>query len=567
MARPPLQPLPSFLLLVAVGGHCLSGCRTEPPPYLHTVYVEALDTSDPTVGRLRVRLVQADGRPAPAPAPRSVIPVAGGRALAQSLSWRPVERGDVSVVVVSDPGLDETGRKAATEITAALEGIAGEVHRFGDGEATGTPMALPGGTRAKAPVRALEAAFTWLEGRPEGGRRVVIASVRGNASGRIWNRQAARALAAGADLLVLAFGRPGRGAPRPRAVHPLFVFPVDPTADLADVTGAVRETVAGGMWAEFATDLPPVEVASGLALRAKLPRGGWEEFALAPVETAPLRVVVDSVRPADPGVCRVGIRVLDPADRPVKLGPGAVAYETAAGRLKATPDAPGQPRAAVIVIDPYLQDGAALRALADAALQGLTDADQAALLIAGPSAQGAPIPALRSAGLVRAEAAALAPGPANAQVDLFAHLEEVDRLLGRAAADQPGGASLIVLSGLHPVRAVEAVGAPSARLGAALTRWRRRGVVPLWAVLSPAAELRRFPLALARIGGVGVAGRQPGTVASRLSAAMSARHADHHATVPCPDGADGVSRRLSVRAAWRGRTATGVFEAASPLEP
>ena len=552
-----MKRTPSLLLTAALVCCAWTGCRGEPPPYVHTLYVESLDTHVAGKARLRVRLVQADGRPAPAPDSRSVRPVARGRVIADSLAWRAVKPDEVSVVMVPDPGLSDAAKRAEATIAAALEGRAGSMVRLPpSAQPVPPPRALPGGARAVAPVAELAKAFALLAERPSGGRRLVIVSTRGGPVGRMWTHQSALALSVGADLVVLAFSPKGRGTPRPRAVHPLFVFPIDPAADLTPMVDAVTELVSGGMWAVFDTALSPVELSADLALRAGLPRGGWEEFSLAPLEIPALQVVVDRVRAAAPGRCEVDVRVLDASGRPRLTSPGEVAYELGGSPQPAgAVDQADRPGSVLVVVGARVGDAPATRALVDAALAGFEGTDLARVDDDGDSPAAAsgflPIQSLRP------DLAALSLPSAKGRGDLYARLDELERRWGADMEAAPGGATLVVLSTLQAVRGVETVGRSSPRFHATLDRWRARGVVPVWAVLSPAAELRRFPAVLSRLGAVGVSARDAAALRSRLTEAIQGRRTRRVTASPCPQGPEAFAGALVVRAARGGRTATG----------
>ena len=565
---------PALLCLLACG------CRGEPAPYLHALHVEALDLSAHPDVRARVRLVREDGRPAPAPESRSVSAVVQGKPLPDWPEWSPVAGSGVRLVLLAGLDLGEQVVAAQRDLfAAALGSLTGRDRavifplgagpeqplRFvepaslapsvaglrASGEAAAPPKAGPP-ARAPAPVAAIARALAALEAEPPG-RRVVVVPVMGPPDGRRWKALGASAAAAGADLHVLGFAPRGRRSPRSRVAEPLYVFPVDLEGDTKATAAALAEAIGGGMWAQVRSDRPPVEVAQGFALRARLPRGGWEDFALAHLEAAPGRVALDAVKPAGPGACMALVRVADSALRSRTAGPGEVALGFGAERRLATRVVPALSPVSVIVVYDRLPgaDGGLplLRRAAQAALAALGAGDRAAAVPSGRSYADVPALLPRSGAL---EAVDLLTWPdERAPRDLLADLEELLRRLAAAAPTERR--ALLVLSGPGALRSLESAGSTSPRLRQLLADLRAAAVTLLWAAAAPEGRAERAASEVARAGGLlALAGGTEGLPAVAAGLVAGFREATA-ATFPCPEGAEAVASSLRAIVTVEGR--------------
>jgi len=416
------------------------------------------------------------------------------------------------------------------------------------------PASRGGGSpvRAPAPTALLERVFDALEAGPAG-RRVVVTPAAGPPDGRRWQALTARAAAVGADLHVLGFAAAGRRPPRARVAEPLYVFPVDIAADTTAISAALREAVAGGMWAAFDVDLPPVGLVDGFALRARLPRGGWEDFGIAPLETSLGGLWLDGVSAGAKGRCVAELRVMDAARRGILPGRGEVSLQL--GDLPASAlsvEAGAPPVLLVIVYDRLGGEGdgiVALRAAAREALRKLGPADRAILAAAGqgyPEApdQLAPAEALRDVETARWPAA-------RAPRDVLADLEELRRRLG--VAPPARRVALLVLSGPAALRSLESAGGVSPRLRGLLAEWRRGATTLLWAVAAPAGRSERAAAEITRAGGaLRLAGDARGLTAA--AGALAERYRTALALgFDCGKGAHDVAPRVRARVALLGR--------------
>ena len=337
------------------------------------------------------------------------------------------------------------------------------------------------------------------------------------------------------------------------------MFPVDVEHPLDEAAAALREAVAGGSWASFEAEPPPVALAAGLALRARLPRGGWEDFAPAPVRSGSGRLLAARLRAAGEGRCTLRVRLEDASGRTLPVREGRVGVRVGASELVAARLAPdASARTLIVVVDPLPAPGGGLPALlaaAGGALEELGAGDLAAVLPSGTSL-GTPPTLLPRGDALRAMRGLRWPAR-RAPRDLLADLDELRRRLPFAATARPLG--LLVLSG--PVRPVEAVGAASPRFRRLLADWRRAGGAVLWATVGPGGRGERAATELLRAGASRAVVETADALAPAARALVRGFSSARRVELPCPAGPGPLGKELRVLGVVGGRAVESLPEA------
>jgi len=505
-----------------------AACQGEPPVCLSAIYVDALRPLAAGEQQLIVRFFADDGSLAAPPPREALTPVVQGVPVGRFHSLAPVRGGGVQLVLVVDPELPaalfEPMRAAYRDLLAALgdedraalltvdqEGAAASAtlvppaelrprldaltpSRTAPLQRLGATAIRPGGGPMgwiQAPAALLEQGLQLLATAPSTApRRALVLLAEGRSVGRSWAPLVRWAAAAGIELHLVSVPPEGRLAAPGKIERPLYHYVADEVGSLPLVFDRVAEGVTGGHELRFRADRRGLDLLAGFAVRARLPRGGWEEFDLALLATSPATLSLDELRPLAEGRFAVTLRALTARGEPLLLAPADVALSFQGDPLPTSGPAPPPPplRLGILATLPDSpEEGALLRQAMLAALGELGPGDAATLAIAGVTPFGAQ--ALTSdLDLLRGQVAGLAQQVGEPRRDLESDLVALARELTRGEAAAEARRSVLVLSGGREVRNARGSGSGSQRALLTMQQLRRQQVVPLWVAQVPRGE-------------------------------------------------------------------------------
>ncbi len=505
--RLPLWGLALLALLVPLG------CGGPPPVYLQQIYVDSVQPLPNGAARLVLRFLSDDGEPAAAPDPAALTPVVQGVPVGRVVSLSPVrDRGlylalvlpsylgeplfepsrvglqrlvsalgpSDRVLLVAYTPLAEPRWLSPSEAGAALAALppppptddaAAALRRAGQG-----PMGW-----AQPPTALLEQALSSLgTAGAAAPRRSLVTVLDGRVVGRSWTPVTRWAAAAGADLHVVIVPPDGRSASPGRIEPPLFVYPAPDLAALPQVFDLLEGAVVGGHVAELEVARSGVALVDGLALRARLPRGGWEEFAPAPLSTPPATLSIDDLTELGPGRYLLEARATDSRGIPLPLEVADLRADLDEVVLPLVPEPAEASGPPVLVLMPVAPESEAEVEAQRASMERAIDASGPGVrFVLAPSGQerfaaSGPF----DAAAARSALAALARGPQAPLRDLESDLQEVVRLL-RQQGQQEARAGVLILANARMLRQARGRGNGTYRFRSLLQLLRRTKVTPL----------------------------------------------------------------------------------------
>ncbi len=502
--------------ILLVSALALASCDRPKPVYVQRLYLEELHEGPDEV-RVVVRFLDDHSNPVDPADPAALVPVVKGRPVGEVTGVSPVVEAGLALALVvpeeAGPGLFDLERAVYGQVLehlgpgvevavvdrdepAELLPVSRAKERLAGARPPAPPVSAavrPSRHWVDMPFDRMTAALSTLAEAEGASRRVALVLLEGREVGSRWNAMARMAAAEDVQLHVVVAPLQGESPAKGRIEFPLVVYPMEHRGAVRDVVSAVVQGVAGGHVVTLDTDARGLDLVDGFGLRARLPRGGWEEFTMPTPGFPPATLSLEHLTPVEGEGFWMDALASDARGLPIELAPGDVRVfidDLPAPRLATEPPAPEPFAVALMPAMPGSVDEAQAQVEAmAAAIEALPDGSVATLAPIGGQRFGEHRFTADLQGLLRQVRGLERPAVAPAR-----DVETDIQSLVFHAGKEPSGhrRAILLLTGTAALRRLRGAGRGVYRLHAMLAMLHRKGWALYWVAMGPQERIGKL---------------------------------------------------------------------------